>query len=214
MTGNLISKRAWELSDLGETIMSIWRSNEGFCENFFRILSYLIPFVPGLGWSVFVLEKIATFFGYGLADLGGAIDRALGWGPNPSLHIQEEDLSEGVGGFLKDLLKPSAAATEEELVKLAWFGGLLKLIGAIPKILPILWKAVKFLLLALGLTKIGDIYTQATGTTKAPGQLYLEDLEKKDKEKEEGLTEESMQGLMSLVTDPSQLVQPFTKLVQ
>jgi hypothetical protein len=213
MTGNAISKRAWELSDLGETIKSVWRQNEGFCENFFRIITYLIPFVPGLGWGVFILEKIATFFGYGLSDLGKAIDNAMGWAPNTNLQIQENDLLEGIGGFLKNLLKPSVGATENDIIKLAWFGGLLKLIGAIPKLIQILWKAVKFLLLAVGLTKIGDIYAQTSGTTKLPGQLYLEDTNNHEIPESKDFTDENLEGLMSFVADPSQLMQPFTRLM-
>lgn len=218
MTGNMIrpiSKRAWELTDLKDAIASIWRSNEGFCENFFRILSYLVPFVPGLGWGVFVLEKIASLFGYGMSDLGGAIDRAMGWAPSTNLSITENDLSDGVGGFLKDLMKPNAASSEEEIVKIAFLGGLFKLIGAIPKLIPILWKAVKFLLLAFGLTKVGDVYSTLSGTTVAPGQVLLEQTtdKKEDKEKDVGLTQENLEGLMGLVTNPSALMQPFTKLV-
>jgi hypothetical protein len=208
----MISKRAWELSDLWEQISSIWHTNEGFCENLFRILSYLIPFVPGLGWGIFILEKIAAFFDMGLASLGAAIDRFLGWAPSETLNISQESFYDGIKDFFGNILKPKAAASEEEMVKLAWLGGLLAMVRAIPRVLTLLWTAVKFLLLAFGFSKVGEIYSAVTGTTEPPGAAMLRERTEEEKETS-GLSEEQAQSLMGLVTDPSKLVQPITKMI-
>jgi len=224
MIGKPISKRAFGLDDVVKQIKSIWRPHEGFCENLFRILSYLIPFVPGLGTAAFILEKIAAFFGYGLSKLGKIIDDAMGWQASESLKIEENKFLQGVGNVIRNLVQSSEAKSEDELVKIAWFGGIVKLIKFLPKILSVLWKAVAFLLMAFGFTKVGDIWQQSVQTTKAPGELYLEKdkpeekvevvkNKEHDKNKNYNMSDEGIKGLMNLVTNPEQLVAPFTKMI-
>lgn len=210
-----LSKRASQLEGLWGQIASIWRPTEGFFQNFFRILSYLIPWVPGLGWGVSVLETIGSFFGYGLANLGALIDRVLGWGPSPQLSITEEAFSKNLSGTLSMLLaQKKSASNEEEMIKLSSFEGFTKIAGFLPKLIKLLWNAIKFVMLAYGFTKIGDIYSAVTGTSKMPGEIALEQVsdkkeEKKDKDKKDISIDPK--ALMGLVSDPKQLIQPFTE---
>jgi hypothetical protein len=149
----------------------------------------------------------------GLAALGAAIDRFLGWAPSETLNINQESFYDGIKGFFGNILKPKAAASEEEMVKLAWLGGLLAMVKAIPRVLTLLWTAVKFLLLAFGFSKVGEIYSAVTGTTKPPGAAMLRGLTDEEEKETSGLSEEQAKNLMGLVTDPSKLIQPITKMI-
>lgn len=231
-----LSKRAWELEDLWDQISSIWHPYEGPMQNLFRIASYIIPFVPGLGWSIFILEKIGAFFGYGLADLGAAIDRFAGWAPSTRLSITENEfvsrvagqfnprssdditslmtadsfvgnfLSENQDKVLKVLQHAASKEEDEELQKFAWLGGLFKLIRLFPQALRGLWAGVKFLLLAFGFSKVGDIYASVSGTTKAPGALMLEETEDTSKDEDDEISSVNLEGL---ITDPTKLIRPL-----
>lgn len=207
-----MSKRAFEIEDLVEQIKSIWHVYEGPMENVFRVLSYLIPFVPGLGWGVAILEKVASLFGYGMGDFGAAIDRFVGL--KPESDIEERDLDD-VSGFISNMLKAKAQNDEEIIKKTAWFGGVIKLITSVPKAMRLVWLAVKFLLYAFGVSKIGEIYTIVSGSKKSPGQRYLENQSKEpDTPSDSGegsglMSVEQAKNLMELAKDPTQLTKLF-----
>lgn len=207
---HVLSKRAFEIEDLWQQISSVWHTNEGFCENLFRISSYLLPFVPGLGWSVFILEKIAAFFGFGLADLGAAIDRFAGWEPSNNLNIGQSEFSSVLVDFITTQSKSvNASKNLEQITKTAWFGGLIKLIQLLPRAIVPLTNAVKFMLLTFGFSKVGEIYSAVSGTTKAPGALMLENSKP---QKTELLSEENISAFKDLISNPLNVVKPLTDL--
>lgn len=200
-----LSKRAFELADIAKHIASIWHDYEGPMENVFRILSYLIPFVPGLGWGIFVLESIATFFGYGMSDLGAAIDRAAGF--KPGQPVREKTFLDSATSVLEGFFTRTAESNTD-MVKLASLAAVMKLVGGIPRALGLVWQAVKFILLAFGLSNLGEIYTSATGQKKKPGEIYLSNEEVKDKA-DKLLTTEQVGKLVDVVQDPAALTRLF-----
>lgn len=197
-----ISKRALEMKDIADKFKTLWRAREGTFENIFRLLSYLIPFVPGLGWGVFILERVATAFGWGMADFGGAIDKELGTISN----VTYADFSEAVTNVIEK--KKEAAFTEEDIIKVAWIGGLMKLIMGIPRAAQLVWKAIKALLFMFGVTHVGDLVAKMTDSTEPIGTALLEQV--KQKEDDSGLLDvEQLSGLTELIKDPTKLIRPF-----
>ena len=163
-----ISKRAGAMETVGDQILSIWRVNEGPFQNFFRLFSYATPFVPGLGWVVFVLEKIAGAFGYGLSDLGKYIDSTLTLGANQKFDLG--DVMNRLSIWLSEVFgdEPQAIASlndDDQIVKIALFGGLIKMIGGakvvVPKIIKVLMAFVSWLLIAVGANHVDQIYEMA-----------------------------------------------------
>jgi len=174
LSNRYISKRALELSQVTNKIKEIWRVNEGPFANIFRILSYAIPFIPGLGWTVFALEKLAAFFGWGMGNLGGALDREFGLQPGSEI----PSIDQLTGGLDRMFGVVTAANGNEEIIKKAGIiSSVLKMVGGTKLIARFLWSVVKWLVLAFGVTKLGDIYTAATGTTKMPGEFLMGDNE-------------------------------------
>lgn len=163
-----ISKRAVDKERIKNEILGIWRTNEGPFQNIFRLFSYAIPFVPGLGWGVFLLEKLAGALGLGLSDLGEYLDRGLGLSAGSDF-----DLSDALGriaNWLKGLFSKMPALAhheDEQLRKLAFLGGLLQLIGGgarlVPKLISLIGSVVGWLLLAVGANNINNIYKMAEG---------------------------------------------------
>jgi hypothetical protein len=156
-----ISKRAVDLELAKKEILGIWRPNEGFFQNLFRLASYAIPFVPGLGWVVFVVEKIAGMFNKGLSDLGEYFDKGLGTGPGSKLDLSDilERLARWFKGLFSKMLSPAIAKSDDEqLQKIAILGGLLQLIGGgirlVPKIISVLGSFIGWLMMAVGANNI------------------------------------------------------------
>jgi hypothetical protein len=155
MMMSYISKRAAAMDDLKEVVFSLWKNDKGPFENILGLSSYLIPFLPGLGWAVFLIEKAASLFGYGLGDFGKWIDGELGLGPYSNITLQhQEELKQA-------LMKKTSSMEEEGLVKnaAAW-SALFKMIGGVPKLVKGMFIILKALLLALGVEKVIDIYKQ------------------------------------------------------
>ncbi len=151
-----ISKRAIGLEDLKNTIFHLWHPNEGPFQNIFKLLSYATPFIPGLGWTIFIIEKVASLTGYGLENLGKYLDQQLGL--DSGSNIDPSHIEKG-GQLLENLVSSKmASASKEELVKIAFFGSLLKF--AIPKALKLILKVVSLLLMAVGVDQIKDLYTK------------------------------------------------------
>jgi len=198
-----ISKRALEISDITDKIREIWRDREGPFENIFRIMSYLIPFVPGLGWTVFALETGASYLGWGMGDFGGALDKAMGLEPGTHLSITgPSDIEIGLKNVFRQL---ASSANEDEIKKVAFAGAFFKLIGAVPKLARFIFEAIKFLLLAFGLTKLGDMYSIKDTVTN-----IVDETQKKDNGGASGLlSEEQAGGLIELIKDPTKLIKPF-----
>lgn len=202
-----------ELQQVTDKIRQLWRNREGPFENIFRLLSYMVPFVPGLGWGVFALEKVASMFGWGMGDLGGALDKAMNLDPGTHLGMPDnEDIERGVTTMFEQQQK--AASSNEELQKVASIGGLFRLIGGAGKISRILFSVLKWLLLAFGITKLGDMYAGATGQTGTPEKGILDEItedEEKEKPKGPAYTSEDVSGLMDIM-NPEGLANMFNPI--
>lgn len=160
-----ISKRAATKDIVKNEILALWHTNEGPFQNIFRLFSYATPFVPGLGWVAFILEKIASALGYGLAALGSYIDKKLNIGPKS---FDKQKSFDDLGKLLTNMIdtkKSESMLDSDEIKKVAFLGALFKLVGGgkmvVPKILLILKSVVGWLLLAVGANNIDEIYKLA-----------------------------------------------------
>lgn len=166
-----ISKRAADMEKLKQEILGIWRDNEGPFQNIFRLFSYAMPFIPGLGWVSFLIEGIASAFGYGLSDLGAFIDKELGLSPGVDFNTQEatQDVSNWFAQIV-DGKMAGASLNDEQIVKVAFLGTLLKMIGGGARIAPIVFKVltslIGWLLMSVGANHISDIYKMAKERAK------------------------------------------------
>lgn len=192
----------------------MFRENEGPFENLFRLLSYASA---AFGIWAFIIAQGADLLGWGLADLGELIDRTFRLSPGPNLEIPKQHQLESV--LTSVLNMKTSEASEEEMVKIAYISGLLRMVGGIPRLASAIIKFVKYVLLMLGLTKLGDMYTEFGGK-KNPGAGMVEGLvgEETEEEKEDTTySEDQARGLMQLMTpsgitklvNPMQSFKPF-----
>lgn len=173
-----LSKRADSKEYLKKQIESLWRVNEGPLENIFRMSSYLIPFVPGFGWAIFALEKIASLVGYGLSDLGKQLDIEMHNSPGPNATLDEDDLALALEGVITKNDRVKTAGFNKEAGPLLL---LLKMIGGPKKLAALLFKAVQFLVLLWGGTKIGDLYNSTFKNPFSDTATSLLNLSNKEK---------------------------------
>jgi hypothetical protein len=166
-----ISKQAAELDMLKQLILSLWNKSVGPCENIFGLLTNIIPFVPGVGWGPFMLEKVLSFLGFGLDDFGRLIDKELGLGPGSDFAAAQVDSLNDI--IKKWIIGKIATKSDEELKKIAFFGGVWKLITLIPSITKMLFIIIKTITLALGVKSISEIYTLAPELIEKGVQLLL-----------------------------------------
>lgn len=193
-----ISKRAANVEPLKKLVLSMWRQNEGPFENILRLITYLIPFVPGLGWTAFILEKVASIvLNMGLEDIGRYIDKALGLHPGSEISSAHEAK---VVDLITQMVKSKQAQPHNELKKEAFL--IWSLLRAIPGAIRVLFTVFKVILLAVGATSIGDLYQQA-----GSGAGEILDTEKKD---EPTLPSEGLTKLLDISTDPSALLRMFS----
>lgn len=150
-----ISKRASSTDDLKAIVFSLWKDDRGPFENILGLASYTMPFITGLGWAVFIIEKVASLFGYGASDFGKWIDKELNLGPGSDIGPEHERR-------LQEVLIRKTSSMNDQFVKNAIYGSgsILKLIGGVPRIIKAIFTIIKMLLLALGFEKIRDIYTE------------------------------------------------------
>ena len=152
-----ISKRAGALEYLKNAAISLWKIDRGPFENILGLASYVIPFVPGGGWGLFILEKILSLYGYGADDLGREIDQFLGLKPGSEIMPQHEKRLEQ---FFNQKLKTAMLSDDEEIRKQAGIiSGLVGIARVIPKLAKFLMTAVKVFLLAFSVSKMKDLYT-------------------------------------------------------
>ena len=154
-------KQADVPEDVKKAIAFVWRTNEGFFENLFRVATYVIPFIPGLGWMVYVLDKFASMgFGMGFEDLGKWIDQQLGL--SPGSEITEEHFMGLEPHFTKTLTPTTSMNHQGQFVKVAFLWGLLKSIGGVKPVLSKSWTIVKavvgWLLLTFGASSMNQLY--------------------------------------------------------
>jgi hypothetical protein len=174
----------------------MWRQNEGPFENILRLITYLIPFVPGLGWTAFILEKAASIaLDMGLEDIGRYIDQALGLGPGSEVNPADETK---VIDLITQMVKEKQASnTNDEMKKQAFLvWGLLR---AIPGAVRILFTVFKAILLAVGASSVGEIYQQA----KPVVEKTMEQAEKLT------LPSSGVGELLDIEKDPSALLSMF-----
>lgn len=169
-----------------QNIISVWRTNEGFFENLFRIGTYIMPFIPGLGWLWFIIDKILSVgFQAGLEDAGAKLDKVLGLAPGSDI---SESAFMGLESKIEELNKNSRTMYQNgQIVKQAFLFGLLKTVG-IKRILKISWDiintSIKFLLLLFGVSalpelnkKIDEYKAQLSGkATEMAGQALQKTL--------------------------------------
>ena len=153
-----ISKRAGALEYLKD---NLWRDREGPLQNIFRLGSYILSLMGWSGVAFLALDKYLSFkYQMGVEDIGKWLDSKLGLGPGDSV----EQHHVGQIGQLIDGFLVQAEADNDNITKLAFVGGLLKVIGGGKMIASIVWKIVKFLIVALGLTKLGDLYEEGVSS--------------------------------------------------
>lgn len=129
---------------LKKYIQTVWKSNKGFFENLFSILTYASP-VLGVGWLPLAATLYSTHvLGIGLSDFGRWVDEKLGIGPGRTPTMADIDKIEGVlegqvaqAGVSYDISKRagifSAILKSRPIIKLI-VSGIKKLLIAIPVI--------------------------------------------------------------------------------
>jgi len=146
-----LSKRASMLDSLKEEIVKLWKPGSPLA-SIFSLLSYAIPFIPGLGWGAFAIEKIASFLGLGLEDLGAMLDSKCHLNSSSGV----EDIISCVGKSLTSLVQDKKASmSSDEIIKQAFWGALLTRL--IPIALRVLGKVIATLFLAVGARNLGDM---------------------------------------------------------
>lgn len=147
-----ISKRAVDMSTFKDEIVRLWSPTKGPFQNVFGLLSYAIPFVPGLGWGIFALEKIASLFGLGLDDLGKWIDEQCNIPPGAGANEMASCLGKVLQGIMD---QKKADLSTDQIEKVAFWG------FAVSRMLPVALKwvarAIGAILLAVGANNIGDV---------------------------------------------------------
>lgn len=144
-----ISKKASEEA-LKEKTFEFWDTSKGPLENLLGWARFAVPFIPGLGWTAFIIELVADkVFGFGADEFGAYLDKLLGFGPGTEL--TEAKLEQALKMQEENLLKSSSV--NHQLVKEAFLGiGLKMMTGKLIGAIKTLFKA---LLKVLGVSAIG-----------------------------------------------------------
>lgn len=160
-----------ELDQMGDMIKNtLWRNSEGFFENVLRLFSYAIPFVPGLNFSIYIIEAIADSFGYGLSSLGKYLDKLFPVDPGTTAEELEAMAPQMSQKLMGELKTASQSWDDDQIRKVAFLGGMFKLIKYVPKVIGYLIKAAKWFMLAAGVTTVGNLYSAVTGEGKGDGK--------------------------------------------
>lgn len=201
------------MKQITDFVSSMWRNREGPFENLLRLISYGVMVIPGVGWLGFALVQLASALGWGLGDIGGAVDKYLHLEPGPELRMPQQSNIESA--FKEILQQKTASASDEEMIKLAFLGGLFRLTGLIPKIASGLISVMKYIILAAGMTQLGDLYPGNIGSSKDPGVQAPEEDEEGSQDPEK-YTQEGGMGLFKMLSDPasgiSKMINPFSSL--
>ena len=155
-------------SDMLKAVSVVWRDNEGPFENLFRLISYSPVLFAGFGGLlVTLIDKFASWFGYGLEDFGAYIDKKLGKGPKSDVSAQDVP---ALNNLFTGLLEAKAASQNGQMVKVAGLGSIFKLFGGTGKlvnlIISLVLRAFAFVAMALGAASTGDIYNKVKGAVK------------------------------------------------
>ena len=159
-----MNKQAEVSDSVKQAIAFVWRQNEGFFENLFRIATYLMPFVPGVGWVTFILDKVSsTVLGLGIEDLGKWFDQNLNL--SPGTDVTEEHFMSLEPNLTSTMeAKSSVMMRDGQMVKVAFLWGLLKLLGGggLKTIWGKSWSVIKaamgFLMLTFGASSMNQLY--------------------------------------------------------
>jgi len=182
-----------------EILNELWRFDLGPLANVFNLMSFLAPFVPGLGWSALVLSQIGSLFGWGPIDLGKYLDEELGFGPGSNLNMDAGKMTEEITDAISAKF---ASKSENGLTKEAFFGiGFVTklLIKYIPAITRNITKALTLILLATKSKDVADIYNKKKELISALT----------DKLDSEELGIENMLGMGDMLSDPSKIMEAF-----
>lgn len=206
-----ISKKARSetLNALKDVALSLWDNQVGPLENLFGLFAHLVPFLPGLGWAVWLVERVATAFGYGMNDLGRWLDGELGFGPRSDVTVDTFD--RGVGsGIRKLFLKEAGNIKGDSFQKNASASLLLRgLLSKLPFVTKWLWRGVRMILTAAGVEKVKDMYDAKNLMQQVvPKNLVntqIESEEQDEKEEETGFDAEKM---MNFLKNPMKTLQP------
>jgi hypothetical protein len=172
---DVLRKEAGTGTDLKDAIIHLWRPDQGFFENIFRLLaSNALIFIPGVGVALWVFEKIAEVLGHGpVPALGRWIDQELGL--PPGAEITQEHMEAG-GRLLQNAVEKALADKTASyqncgIQKEAFLGmGLLYryLVPKIPAAMMLIMKVVTVILGTLGISQISELYERAK---KDPGSV-------------------------------------------
>lgn len=157
-----ISKRAFVIKGIKKMVREMWRDDQGPGENLFRLISYAPSVFGWSGMLITALDKVLSHYGYGLEDFGKFLD---------DQGITTQLFGMPATASLDDnRINKIASSMEDQIVKEAVLGAALKFIWKYlisPRaLLKNLWRAAKYLLLAFGFTKIGEIYDWVAGGNK------------------------------------------------
>ncbi len=218
MSVKYISKRAGTLDVVGKHIEeALWDNSKGPWENVFRTFTYVMPWIPGLGWFAFFAEKIASLlFGFGVEEFGAWLDGETGKAPGDN--IDEKDATV-VGEMIQRALQTKSASSKDGFEKVAIFGGLMRLVGGIPRFVKFLVVVLKTLALAVGVKQITNIYKKSPiasivdpmlpkNKEKDSGQIENELSQPKNKEDAPNTMEEAFK-MQEFLKNPSQLAKLF-----
>lgn len=141
-----------------DIVSKAWHQNEGPLENIFRIITYAMPFVPGLGWMTFALDKLASLaLGLGFEDLGAWFDKKLNLTSGSELN--ESKFLNLASEFENN--KSSTIYTEDGIIKVAFLGSILKSLGIgniIIKAFGIIKSTIGFLLVTFAASNMDELY--------------------------------------------------------
>ncbi len=218
MSVRYISKKADTFDTVGKLIKeSLWDDSKGPWENVFRTFTYFMPWIPGLGWFAFFADKIASFlFGFGVEDFGAWLDGETGKVPGDNIGEEDTTMVEQV---IQRAFQTKSASSKDEFEKVAIFGGLMKLVGGIPRFTKFLIKILKMLLIASGVKQISNLYKSSPlasvvepmlpkNKEKDSGQIENELLQPKNKEDAPSAMEEALK-MQEFLKNPLQLTKLF-----
>jgi len=162
-------KRQADNTDLLKAVSVVWRDSEGPFENLFRLISYSPVLFAGFGGLLLTLiDKFASWFGYGIEDFGAWLDKKLGKGPKSDVTPQDAD---NLNNLFMGMLEAKAALDNNgQMIKVAGLGGIFRLFGGPGKlakmITSLILRAFAFIAMALGASSTGDIYNKVKGIAK------------------------------------------------
>lgn len=155
-----MSKRAGPADAVKSIVSQMWRVDQGPAQNIMRLISYA-PSVFGFGGlAITGIDKWLSHYGYGLEDLGVFLDKT-------ELRPLLDNLTADSKHSIDEIHRLGNTMDSDKIVKEAFLLKALWNIMAKKGLLKLTWqvisKTVKYILLAFGFTKMGELYDKLSG---------------------------------------------------